>query len=142
MDGASKGNLGHARSGGVLLDQTGKIVLNFAWGLGQKTNNIAEILAIWKGLNQVRRLSINKLIVIGDSRINIQALKMKKIPNSMDMAHYHRKVTTQLKDFEDVQFYHVLRNLNQNADHEAHIGASLSKGVLLENGIENYLPIP
>ena len=60
----------------------------------------------------------------------------------MDLAHYHWKVITQLKDFEEVQFYHVLRNLNQNADHEANIGASLSKGVLLVNGIENYMPIP
>ena len=142
MDGASKGNPGPAGSGGVLLDYTGKIVLNFAWGLGQKTNNIAEILAIWQGLNQARSLSIKKLIVIGDSRINIQALKMKKAPNSMDLAHYHRKITIQLKYFEEVMFYHVLRNLNQNADHEANRGASLSKGVLLVNGIEQYFPIP
>ena len=142
MDGASKGNPDPAGSGGVLLDYSGKIALNFSWGLGQNTNNIAEILAIWQGLNQARRLSIKKLAIIGDSRIIIQALKLKKAPNSMDLAHYHRKVTTQLKDFEDVQFYHVLRNLNQNADHEANMGASLSQGVLLVNGIEKYFPIP
>ena len=50
VDGASKGNPGPAGSGGVLLDTSGKIVLNFSWGLGQNTNNIAEILAIWQGL--------------------------------------------------------------------------------------------
>ena len=68
---ASKGNPGPAGSGGVLLDYSGKIVFNFTWGLGQKSNNIAEILAIWQGLNQARSLSIKKLVIIGDSRIII-----------------------------------------------------------------------
>ena len=89
-----------------------------------------------------RSLSIKKLIVIGDSRINIQDFKMKKASKRMDLAHYHRKITAQLKDFEEVLFYHVLRNLNQNADHEANRGASLRKGVLLVNGNEHYCPIP
>ena len=60
----------------------------------------------------------------------------------MELAHYHRKIITQMKAFEEVKCYHVLRNLNQIADHEANNGASLSKGVLLLNGIENHVPIP
>ena len=67
VDGASKGNPGPAGSGGVLIDYSRKIILNFSWGLGKKTNNIAEILAIWQGLSQARRLSIKNLIIIGDS---------------------------------------------------------------------------
>jgi ribonuclease HI len=47
VDGASKGNPGPVGSGGVLLDISGKIMLSFAWGLGQNTNNTAAILAIW-----------------------------------------------------------------------------------------------
>ena len=90
----------------------GKIVLNFSWGLGQNTNNIAEILAIWQGMAQARRLSIKKLAIIGDSRIIIQALNLKKAPNNMGLAHYHRKVIAQMKDFEEVNCYHVLQNLS------------------------------
>ena len=60
----------------------------------------------------------------------------------MDLAHYYRKVLTQLNDFDEIKFYHVLRNLNQMADHEANIGASLNKGVLLVNGHEKQDPIP
>ena len=142
VDGASKGNLGPARSGGVLIDNTEKIIVNFSWGLGKKTNNAAEILAIWQGLNQARRLSIKKLIIIGDSRIIIQALNLKKDPNNMGLAHYHQKVIAQMKEFEEVKCYHVLWNLNHIADHEANIGASLSKGIILVNGIEKHEPIP
>ena len=67
VDGASKGNPGPAGSGGAILDMSGNIILKFAWGLGQNSNNIAEILAIWQGLMQARSLSIKKLAIIGDS---------------------------------------------------------------------------
>ena len=60
----------------------------------------------------------------------------------MGLAHYYRKVITQLNYFEEIKFYHVLRNLNQMADHEVNIGASLNKGVLLVNGSEIQEPIP
>ena len=110
--------------------------------MGKKTNNAAEILAIWQGLNQARRLSIKKLIIMGDSRIIIQALNLNKAPNSMELAHYYRKFISQMNAFEEVKFFHVLRNLNQNADHEANLGVSLSKGVLCLNVVNNHVPIP
>jgi ribonuclease HI len=142
VDGASKGILSPAGSGGVLLDISGKIVLNFTWGLGQNTNNTAEILAIWQGLAQARRLSISKLDVIGDSRIFIHALNQRKALKNMGLGHYYRKVIDQMKEFEEVKFYHVLRNLNQLEDHEANRGTSLGKGVINVNGVENHEPIP
>ena len=91
---------------------------------------------------QARSLSINKLAIFGDSRIIMQALNLKKAPNCMGLAHYHRKITFQLKAFEEVKFYHVLRNLNHLADSEANSGASLSKGIIIVNGNEDFMPIP
>ena len=60
----------------------------------------------------------------------------------MELAHFHWKIINQMKVFEEVKCYHVLRNLNHLADHEANNGVSLSKGVLKLNGIENHEPIP
>ena len=60
----------------------------------------------------------------------------------MILAHYFRKVLNQLKDFEDIKFFHVLRTFNQGVDHEANIGTFLNKGSLLINGIEHHDPIP
>lgn len=60
----------------------------------------------------------------------------------MGLAHYYRKISFQLKAFEEVKFYHVLRNLNQIADSEANAGASLSKGFIIVNGNEDSMPIP
>ena len=121
-DGASKGNPGLAGSGGVIIDVTRRIILNFSWGLGNKTNNAAEFLAIWQGLSQARALSIKKLAIISDSRITIQALILKKPPNNMELTHIYRKVSLKIKDFEKVKFFHVLRHLNNLVDHEANLG--------------------
>ena len=142
VDGASKGNPGNSKSGGVIFDSSGKIVLKFACGLGHNTNNIAEILAIWQGLCQARRLSIKHVIVIGDSSIIIQVFNLKKAPKNMVLAHYFRKILNLLNDFDEIKFYHVLRTSNQGAYHEVNIGTSLNRGALLVNSIEHQEPIP
>ena len=72
----------------------------------------------------------------------MQALNLKKALNFMGLAHYHRKVISQLKSIEEVKCYHVLRNLNQIADSEANSGASLSKGIIIVNRNEDFMPIP
>ena len=79
---------------------------------------------------------------MGDSRITIQGLILKKAPNNMELAHFYRKVTLQMKAFEELKLFHILRHLNQIADHEANLGVSLSKGALSLNGTINYVPIP
>ena len=82
------------------------------------------------------------MVVIGDSRIFIHALNQRKAPKNVGLDHYYRKVLVQMKDFEEVKFYYVLRNLNQLAYHEANRGTSLGKGVININGVENHEPIP
>jgi ribonuclease HI len=127
--------------GGVLLDPTRKIILSYTWGLGHNSNNIAEILALWKGLSQARGISFSKLAVIGDSRVIIQALSQKKRPNNFLLAHYYTKINSKVVEFEEIKFFHIIRNLNQLADHEANVGASLRKGVIIVNGDESFCPI-
>ena len=60
----------------------------------------------------------------------------------MELTHFYRKVTLQMKDFEEVKIFHVLRHLNQLGDHEANLGVQLSKGALRLNGTINHVPIP
>ena len=51
FDGASKGNPRVAGMGGILLDPGGYVEQTFAWGLGNRTNNEAEWLALIQGLH-------------------------------------------------------------------------------------------
>ena len=110
--------------------------------MGNKTNNVAEFLAIWQGLTQANALSIKKLVIISDSRNTIQALILKEPPKNMELTHIYRKVSLKIKDFEEVKFFHVLRHLNILADHEANLGAQLNKGELSLNGIISHVTIP
>ena len=60
----------------------------------------------------------------------------------MELTHIYRKVSLKIKDFEEVKFYHVLRHLNNLADHEANLGAQLNKGELSLNGNISHVTIP
>eukprot|EP00253_Pinus_taeda_P022475 PITA_22475 len=81
FDGASKGNPGIAGSGGVLLNPGGFTEMRFHWGLGIETNNRAQALALWQGLNLAINKNILSLSVFGDSRLIIQALLFPKTPH-------------------------------------------------------------
>eukprot|EP01018_Ginkgo_biloba_P035734 Gb_24203 [translate_table: standard] len=58
FDGASKNNPGLARAGGCLSISKGKSLILFAKGLGNATNNIAEYVALIKGLDIARSQGI------------------------------------------------------------------------------------
>ena len=74
FDGASKGNPGKAGGGGVVVNHTGKVEIEFAWNIGHDTNNMAEAYGLWQGLKQVHNLGANEVVVISDSRLIIQAV--------------------------------------------------------------------
>ena len=46
FDGASKGNLGTVRGGGIILDLNKQVSTRFAWGLGFTYNNQVEYWAL------------------------------------------------------------------------------------------------
>jgi hypothetical protein len=51
------------------------------------------------------------------------------------------KIRLLLKKLNSYQFYHVLRDLNRNADKEANKGVVLDAGVLSVNGIMENVEI-
>ena len=81
--GASKGNPGLAGGGGVLLSDENTILVTYAWGLGSMSNNKAEVLALWQGLRQAQERNLDSLVVFGDSKLIIQALKTKNLSTNI-----------------------------------------------------------
>ena len=45
---------GVAGAGGILVDPGGQVEQRFAWGLGSRTNNEAEWMALLQGLQLIR----------------------------------------------------------------------------------------
>jgi len=142
FDGASKGNPGKAEGGGILIDPYGSTKLSYAWGLGHAYNNQAEFLALWQGLNQALKLGINKINIAGDSKQVIDAINLNKPPKDMCLAQLHKKIRILLDKFQDYKVYHVLRDLNRDADKEANKGSTHTKGQIQINEEISYYPIP
>ena len=71
FDGASKGNPGKAGGGGVVINPTGTVEIEYSWNIGHDSNNMAEAYGLWQGLKQVQKVGADEVLVIGDSRLII-----------------------------------------------------------------------
>jgi ribonuclease HI len=142
FDGASKGNPGVAGGGGIIISPAGTTILRFAWGIGFESNNRAEALALWQGLTQALILNVRDLVVLGDSRIIIQALIQRTRVTNAQLQHSLDKIKLLLGQFHSIQLFHVLRGNNAQADEEANLGACLEKGCMLLNGVMVNWGIP
>ena len=142
FDGASKGNPGKASAEGLIMNPRGQIINSFSWGLGSKTNNEAEWLALLQGLEMIDAKSITRLIILGDSRQVILKMKTGYPTGSIKCRRLHSRIH-QLHLPDNIEYYHILRENNAKADIMANKGASLSQGSIILNGEEtSYKHIP
>jgi len=116
--------------------------MRFAMGLGIESNKRAEALALWQGLHQANKLRIQELTIIGDSRIIIQAIINHSKTQSITLNNLLDKIHLLLRNFKSYKFYHVLRDLNGEADKEANRGALLEAGVLTVNEVIESVELP
>jgi ribonuclease HI len=142
FDGASKGNPGEADGGGVIIDPEEIKVLSYSWGIDKDINNIVEALALWQGLSQAQFRNITDLNVFGDSHIIIQALSCKNLTKHMRLRKILQKIKLLMSTFRAIHLFHILRELNGEADKEDNKAVMLRKGVLLLNGVEGSENLP
>ena len=110
FDGASKGNLGMAGAeGGVFFESKGNKLKEYAWGIGRKTNNGAEWLALIKGMELARNVNIEELVVFGDSIMVVREARnlAKKHKNPTTKIHHLLKCI--VNEYNAINFLHVPR---------------------------------
>lgn len=71
---------GEAGAGRVIFLSDEEREIQYAHGLGTSTNNQAEYLALWQGLELALSKEIRHLMVFGDSVIVIQQVSKFKPP--------------------------------------------------------------
>ena len=74
-DGASAGNPGKDRMGGIVRDKVGLWLGGFSVGLGAVTNIQAELCAILKGLQLVCENGYRKVIIDLDSKVGMKMIE-------------------------------------------------------------------
>lgn len=65
FDGASKGNPGKARHGGIFKDQEGRPLLVYFGSIGWDMNNSTELEGLWQGMNIAHQHNFHPIIIKG-----------------------------------------------------------------------------
>jgi len=142
FDGAAKGNPGKVGAGGVVLNPIGEKFHSYAWGLGYSSSIQAEALAFFQGLKILKELNIKEANVIGDSQIIINTMASKSPALDLKLARLITRNKGLESYFQDLNYYHVLRTHNKEADIEANKVVLLSAGTKMKDGKGSWEPIP
>ena len=133
FDGVSKGNLGVARGGGIIISLEGNNEYEHYWNIGIDTNNMAEAYGLWKGIKKLESLVVEEPIVIGDSRLIIQAMDGTSHGKSLILTKLIKIIQTISRTFRHLEFAHILRELNTKADQAANKAINLQTNDLYAN---------
>ena len=118
-DGASRGNPGPAGAGIVLHDPQGRLQVNTGRYLGETTNNVAEYQALLLGLEEARKIEVQKLRIFADSELMVKQLTGRYRVKSPHLIPLWREALNALNQFEAWAIAHVPREQNHLADDAA-----------------------
>ncbi|KAL6572341.1 hypothetical protein OROMI_013299 [Orobanche minor] len=119
-DGAARGNPGDAAAGGVIRDHMGKPLIMFSEFLGVRTNNFAELYAIWRGLELCIENHFDKVWVEVDSKIALSLIE-----HSTTTHWQLQSIISKIREFRgsiEIRFSHIFREGNAVADWLANHG--------------------
>ena len=126
-DGASKGNPGRASCGFVLTETlTGREILKQGTYLGEKTNNQAEYTGLLLAIRRAKEYHPSQIHCFLDSELVTKQMRGEYKIKNAEMKRLHDLVKEEMKDVA-VDFSHVLRHLNSEADTMANY--AIEKGV-------------
>ena len=116
FDGCSKGNPGLAGAGAVIYTNNEEVWAGSSFVGKQSTNNEAEYTGLILGLQKASEMNIKNLFVKGDSQLIIHQMTGKYKCNSPNLLPLYQAAKKLEEGFENIEYKHVLRNLNHRAD--------------------------
>ena len=122
--GASCGNPGRARSGGVLRDNAGEWVRGFARSIGSTTSIVAEFWALRDGLQLAIQLGVQYLEVKLDAEVVLDVINFGNSPNAAYSSLLFDCILL-LEKIPHITVKHVFREANRSADALARICCNL-----------------
>jgi ribonuclease HI len=121
FDGCSKGNPGSAGAGAVIYTNYEEVWSGSSFVGTHSTNNEAEYTGLILGLKKASEMNIKNLFVNGDSQLVINQMTGKYKCNSPNLLPLYQAAKILEEGFENIEYKHVLRNLNHRADELANI---------------------
>ena len=133
----NKVEVGVAGAGGILLNPEGYVEQTFAWGIGRRTNNEAEWLALIQGLHLLNNKKLRKVLIFGDSRHVIYKLVNGYPTGAINCRRLY--VKAKLLMINSYETYHILRQNNTATNNMANVGSSLPQGHYSQDGAQPIL---
>ena len=133
-----------AGAGGVYFNFEGIKLKEYAWGIGMKTNNGVEWLALIKGIELERKDGIEELVVFRDSCMVIGEARKLVRNRKNPITKNHHLFNFMVNDYKSINSLHVLRENNKQADSMANKGVDLDCRNLLcdqQDYERNWIPL-
>ena len=111
--------MGNGGAGGLISYPRGRLQTIFSWGLGQLTNNQAELFALLKACQLAKAVGHNNIQIFGDLEIIIKVLNSATNFNNLSVNVTMQRLHFILIDCVFVTSYHILRDLNKLAEYKA-----------------------
>jgi ribonuclease HI len=121
-DGAARGNPGPAGVGVHIATPAGETVAEIARGIGIATNNVAEYTAAIHGLERAAELGATDVLLRSDSRLLVEQLAGRFRVKNPTLQRLHAEVRSIARRFRRVDYVHVPREQNREADRLANVG--------------------
>ena len=114
-DGAARGNPGPAGIG-VVIRTDKEVLLEVADYIGKTTNNVAEYMALIRGLEEAIDLGQRSVEVFADSELIVRQIKGEYRVKNEGLAPLFYNATSLIKKFKHFSITHVPREENEHAD--------------------------
>lgn len=114
-DGAARGNPGPAGIGIVIRNEK-EVLLEVSDYIGKTTNNIAEYMALIRGLEEALDMGQRHIEVFADSELLVKQIKGEYKVKNEGLAPLFYNVRSLIKKFKQFSITHVPREENEHAD--------------------------
>jgi ribonuclease HI len=115
-DGGARGNPGPAGIGAVAYDEQGNVVFEISEYIGETTNNQAEYKAAVRALEEAKKKKAKELYLYLDSELVVKQLNGEYKIKNKGLQPLFVKIYNACLDFKKVEFKHVRREKNKEAD--------------------------
>ncbi len=139
FDGTSKGNLGIAGCGIIIIDKNGYSYGAMAIPIGDQTNHIAEASATLHGLLFTKRKNLEKIWLEGDSLNTIDYLNKVTTPSSTIHNIIFKSINL-INSFDECVITHNYRVANMAVDWVANMACKSHIKIVWHNGSDTPFP--
>ena len=115
-DGGSRGNPGPAGLGAVIYDEDKNILFEISEYLGVTTNNQAEYKGVLQAIKKAKELKAKELTFYLDSELIVKQMNGQYRVKNRDLIPLYMKIRKYVLEFQKVEFNHVRREYNKEAD--------------------------